>query len=79
MPPTAEDVAPGEALEQAATMESHPQPSIEEVQGPSPTAVTAIEQLKEREKEPPVEAGSASEPSIVDIASLLGASTVIVV
>jgi hypothetical protein len=39
----------------------------------------AIEQLEEKEQGPPVEAGAASEPGFVDITSLLGAPTVIVV
>jgi hypothetical protein len=42
-------------------------------------ASTAVEQPKERWQEPLVEAGTTSEPGIVDIASLLGAPIVTVV
>jgi hypothetical protein len=38
-----------------------------------------VEQPKEREQEPLVEARTAGEPIIVDIANLLGAQTVTVV
>jgi hypothetical protein len=78
-PPAVDDVVPNDAQEQAVTVEIHPQPSTKEGQGPHPAAATLVEQPKEREQEPPVEATTAREPDIVDIASLLGAPTITVV
>lgn len=78
-PPVVENVVPVEEQDQAATVDNLPQPFTEEVQGPPLVAAMAIEQLEEKEQGPPVEAGAASEPGFVDITSLLGAPTVIVV
>lgn len=72
-PPVVEGAVPGEAQEQAVTVELNPQPSVKEVQG------SVVEQPKEMEHEPPIEAVTTGEPSNVDITSLLGAPIVIVV
>lgn len=77
-PPIVESIAPGEAQEQVAAMESNLQPSAED-QGPPSAAAVVVEQPEERGKEPPVEAVIAGEPDIVDIDSLLGALIIMVV
>jgi hypothetical protein len=64
---------PEEAQQQTGVVE--PPTSVEEVPGPPPAAAVTIEQSEET----PVEAGVASEAGIVDITSILGALTVIVV
>jgi hypothetical protein len=70
---------PGEAQEQAATTESNSQSSAEEAQGPPAAVAVVVEQPKEREHEPPVGAVTVGEPSIIDIAGLLGTPTVMIV
>lgn len=74
-----EGAVPGGAQEQAATVELNPQLSAEEAQGPPPVAAVVVEQPKEREQEPLIKVAATREPDIVDITSLLGAPTVIVV